>query len=79
MAVTIRRLAPVAHLPLVLGVLRKLEVAQIIDTMMPPNPAYVLSWGRSAGVGHSRWASCPLQGRASPGRTRHVTPVAGGS
>jgi transposase len=46
MAVTIRRLAPVAHLPLVLGVLRKLEVAQIIDTMIPPNPAHVLTCGR---------------------------------
>jgi transposase len=46
MAVSIRRLSPVAHLPLVLGVLRKLEVAQIIDTMIPPNPAHVLSNGR---------------------------------
>lgn len=46
MAVAIRRLAPVAHLPLVLGVLRKLDVAQIIDTMIPPNPAHVLSCGR---------------------------------
>ena len=46
MTVSIGRLAPVAHLPLVLGVLRKLEVAQIIDTMIPPNPAHVLSNGR---------------------------------
>jgi transposase len=46
MAVSIRRLAPVAHLPLVLGVLRKLEVAQLLDTMIPPNPAHVLSSGR---------------------------------
>jgi transposase len=46
MAVSIRRLSPVAHLPLVLGVLRKLEVAQIINTMIPPNPAHVLSNGR---------------------------------
>lgn len=46
MAVTIGRLAPVAHLPLVLGVLRKLEVARLIDTMVPPNPAHVLSSGR---------------------------------
>jgi transposase len=45
MAVSIRRLSPVAHLPLVLGVLRKLEVAQIINTMIPPNPAHVLSNG----------------------------------
>ena len=33
MTVSIRRLSPVAHLPLVLGVLRKLEVAQLIDTI----------------------------------------------
>ena len=46
MTVSIGRLAPVAHLPLVLGVLRTLEVAQIIDTMIPPNPAHVLSNGR---------------------------------
>ena len=46
MAVAIRRLAPVAHLPLALGVLRKLEVAQLIDTMIPPNPAHVLASGR---------------------------------
>ncbi|MEE8291790.1 MAG: IS1634 family transposase [Candidatus Tectomicrobia bacterium] len=46
MTVSIGRLAPVAHLPLVLGVLRKLEVAQLIDTMIPPNPAHVLSNGR---------------------------------
>jgi hypothetical protein len=46
MALSIRRLSPVAHLPLVLGVLRQLEVAQIIDTMIPPNPAHVLSNGR---------------------------------
>jgi transposase len=46
MTVSIGRLAPVAHLPLVLGVLRKLEVAQLIDTMIPPNPAHVLSSGR---------------------------------
>ncbi len=46
MTVSIRRLAPVAHLPLVLGVLRKLEVASLIDTLIPPNPAHVLSNGR---------------------------------
>ena len=46
MTISIGRLAPVAHLPLVLGVLRKLEVAQLIDTMIPPNPAHVLSSGR---------------------------------
>ncbi len=43
---SIHRLAPVAHLPLVLGVLRKLEVASLINTMIPPNPEHVVSCGR---------------------------------
>ena len=46
MTVSIRQVAPVAHLPLVLGMLRKLEVAQLIDTLIPPNPAHVVSCGR---------------------------------
>src|SRR5262249_7922952 len=36
----------VAHLPLVLGVVRKLNVAALIDTFCPPHPANVLSCGR---------------------------------
>ena len=35
-----------AHLPLVLGVIRKLNVAALIDTFCPPHPAHVLSCGR---------------------------------
>ena len=58
MAVAIRRLAPVAHLPLVLGVLRKLKVAQLIDTMIAPNPAHVLSNGR----GVEAWVMAILDG-----------------
>jgi transposase len=46
MTVSIDRVAPVAHLPLVLGVFRNLEVAQLIETLSPPNPAHVLSPGR---------------------------------
>ena len=46
MAVTIHRISPVAHLPLVLGVLRKLNVAALIDATCPPYPAHVLSCGR---------------------------------
>jgi transposase len=46
MAISIHRIAPVAHLPLVLGVLRKLNVAQLTDTLIPPNPSHVLSCGR---------------------------------
>jgi hypothetical protein len=34
MSVTVDRVAPVAHLPLVLGVLRKLEIATLIDSMI---------------------------------------------
>jgi hypothetical protein len=46
MATTIQQLPPVAHLPLVLGVLRRLEVATIIERLIPPHPAHGLSGGR---------------------------------
>jgi Domain of unknown function (DUF4277) len=46
MAVVIHQIRPVAHLPLVLGVLRKLQVAALIDTFCAPHPANVLSCGR---------------------------------
>ena len=46
MAVTIQHIRPVAHLPLVLGVVRKLNVAALIDTFCPSDPAHVLSCGR---------------------------------
>jgi hypothetical protein len=46
MTVAIQPISPVAHLPLVLGVLRKLNVAALIDTFCPPHPAHILSWGR---------------------------------
>jgi hypothetical protein len=46
MAVAIQQISPVAHLPLVLGVIRKLNVAALIDTCCPPHPANVLSCGR---------------------------------
>jgi transposase len=36
------------HLPLVLGVLRRLEVATLIDGLIPPHPAHGLSCGRGA-------------------------------
>src|SRR5262244_3223851 len=48
MAIAIHQISPVAHLPLVLGVLRKLNVAALIDTFCPPHPANVLSCGRGA-------------------------------
>src|SRR5919108_537185 len=46
MTTTIQQIHPVAHLPLVLGVLRRLEVATIIDRLIPPHPAHGLSCGR---------------------------------
>ncbi len=46
MVVAIQQISPVAHLPLVLGVVRKLNVAALIETFCPPHPAHVLSCGR---------------------------------
>jgi transposase len=46
MAIAIHQISPVAHLPLVLGVVRQLNVAALIDTFCPPHPAHVLSCGR---------------------------------
>src|SRR5215510_9016603 len=46
MAIAIQQISPVAHLPLVLGVVRKLNMAGLIDTFCPPHPAHVLSCGR---------------------------------
>src|SRR5215217_4914834 len=46
MAVFVQQIHPTAHLPLVLGVLRRLEVAAVIDRLIPPHPAHGLSCGR---------------------------------
>jgi hypothetical protein len=46
MAMTVQQMHPVAHLPLVLGVLRCLEVATLLDGLIPPHPAHGLSGGR---------------------------------
>ena len=46
MAVSVGSIRLVAHLPLFLGMLRKLEGAAIIDTLLPPHPANVVSCGR---------------------------------
>jgi transposase len=46
MAVAIQQISPVAHLPLVLGVVRKLNVAALIDTCCPPHSGQLLSCGR---------------------------------
>ena len=47
MVVSMDRVAPVAHLPLVLGVLRKLDVAGLIDSVLVPHPEQVVSAGRA--------------------------------
>src|SRR5436309_11782277 len=46
MATTVQQIHPVAHLPLVLGVCRRLEVNTVIDRLIPPHPAHGLSCGR---------------------------------
>jgi hypothetical protein len=46
MALAMHQRSPVAHLPLVLGVVRQLNVAALIDTCCPPHPAHVLACGR---------------------------------
>jgi hypothetical protein len=38
MVVTVSGIHHVAHLPLLLGMLRKLDVATIIDSLLPPIP-----------------------------------------
>ena len=45
MAVGVSEIRPVAHLPLILGMLRQLEVAAVLDRLLPPQPDHVLSCG----------------------------------
>src|SRR5262249_12340695 len=46
MAIAVQQIDPIAHVPLVLGVLRRLEVATVIDRLLTPHPEHVLSTGR---------------------------------
>ena len=46
MAIAVQQIYPAAHLPLILGVLRRLEVATVIDRLLPSHPAHVFSGGR---------------------------------
>jgi len=46
MAVAVSEICPVAHLSLILGMLRKLDVAVLIDSMLPRHSGNVLSVGR---------------------------------
>ena len=51
MAMTVQQIHPVAHLPLVLGVLRRLEVATVIDRLIPPRSTPALVWSRGRSLG----------------------------
>ena len=46
MAIAVQPIRPLAHFPLILGVLRRLEVASVVDRLIPPHPEHVLSTGR---------------------------------
>jgi len=46
MAIAVQQIRPLAHLPLVLGVLRRLEVATVVDGLIPPHREHVLATGR---------------------------------
>ena len=43
MAIVVSEVRSVAYLPLVLGMLRKLEVMAVIDTLLPPHPDNVVA------------------------------------
>src|SRR5262249_17190575 len=83
MAMAVQQIHPIAHLPLVLGVLRRLEVATLLDPLIPPHPpgACALVWalGRSFSPRNSRWRSCPLEGGETAGRTWHGGAAAAGA
>jgi len=46
MAMTVQPMHPVAHVPFVLGVFRRLAVATVSARLIPPHPAPTLSGGR---------------------------------
>jgi hypothetical protein len=46
MAMALPQMHPIAHLPLVLGVGRRLAVATVLAPLLPPHPAPGGSWGR---------------------------------
>jgi hypothetical protein len=52
MAIAVQQIRPVAHLPLVLGVLRRLEIAPLIDALVPP-PRHMCS---RLGMGSKPWS-----------------------
>jgi transposase len=46
MAIAVQQIRPIARSPLILGLLRRLEVASLIDDLIPPHPEHVLTTGR---------------------------------
>jgi hypothetical protein len=71
---------PVAHLPFVLGVLRRLEVATGIDRLIPPHPAHGLSCGRGvAALGVSGAGGLPLRLGLRAGTTSDSVETPGAS
>ena len=46
MALAVQQMRPLAHVPLILGVLRRLEVAARVAGLLSPHPEPVLSTGR---------------------------------
>jgi len=48
MAASVHAIRPVAHLPLLLGMLRQLKVASIIDDLIPPHPDNVTNLAKTS-------------------------------
>jgi hypothetical protein len=46
MAIAVQQIDPVAPLPFIRGVVRRLEVATLFERLIPPHPAHGLSCGR---------------------------------
>ena len=46
MVIAVQQIRPIAHLPLILGVLRRLEVATLVDSLIPLHPEHVVAAGR---------------------------------
>jgi hypothetical protein len=84
MAMTVQQMRPVAHVPFVLGVFRRLAGATILDRLLPPHPAPGLSCGRGVAAlgramrdgdqalsqGGKRWEERGLVALLQPGFTR---------
>jgi hypothetical protein len=58
MAGPVQQMYPVAPFPVILGVVRRLEVATVLDQLSPPHPAHGLSGGR----GVKAWVLAILDG-----------------